>query len=105
MNRNLLPSLRVGYPIGKEKERFTLCLAVMTNGITLCLAIMTNGSKVPLRIIFKGKSFIAPARPGKGKSSQPRKGSTPAEIAPWNHTKFGHPAGGYFVWCAGEQLV
>ena len=66
---------------------------------------MANGSKVPLRIIFKGKSFIAPARPGKGKSSQPRKGSTPAEIAPWNHTKFGHPAGGYFVWCAGEQRV
>ena len=55
---------------------------------------MANGSKVPLRIIFKGTPFMPPARPGKGKSSQPRKGSTTAEIAPGNRTRFGHRAGG-----------
>ncbi|CAM9581629.1 unnamed protein product [Pylaiella littoralis] len=48
---------------GKEKERFTLCLAVMA-----------NGSRVPLRIIFKGTPFIPPTKSGKGKSTQPRKG-------------------------------
>ncbi|CAN0581010.1 unnamed protein product, partial [Laminaria digitata] len=57
---------------GKEKERFTLCLAVMA-----------DGSKVPLRIIFKGTPFIPPARPGKGKSTQPRKGSIAAEEKSW----------------------
>ncbi|CAN0152944.1 unnamed protein product [Pylaiella littoralis] len=46
-----------------EKERFTLCLAVMA-----------NGSRVPLRIIFKGTPFIPPTKSGKGKSTQPRKG-------------------------------
>ena len=59
-----------------------------------CLAVMANGSKVPLRIIFKGTPSIPPARPGKGKSSQPRKGSIAAEIAPGNRTRYGHPAGG-----------
>ncbi|CAM9493736.1 unnamed protein product, partial [Pylaiella littoralis] len=48
---------------GKEKERFTLCLAVMA-----------GGGKVPLRIIFKGTPFIPPTKSGKGKSTQPRKG-------------------------------
>ena len=80
---NLLPSLRIRYPTSKDKERCTLCVAVMT-----------NGSKVPLRIIFKGTPFIPPARPGKGKSSQPRKGSIAAEITLGNRTRFGHHAGG-----------
>ena len=75
--------LRVGYPTGKEKERFTLCLVVME-----------NGSKVPLRIIFKGTPFIPPTRPGKGKNNQPRKGSIAAEIAPGNRTRFGDAGGG-----------
>ncbi|CAN0437947.1 unnamed protein product, partial [Pylaiella littoralis] len=48
---------------GKEKKRFTLCLAVMA-----------DGGKVPLRIIFKGTPFIPPTKSGKGKSTQPRKG-------------------------------
>ena len=55
---------------------------------------MANGSKVPLRIIFKDTPFIPPARQGKGKTSQPRKGSIAAEIAPGKRTRFGHPAGG-----------
>ncbi|CAN0109308.1 unnamed protein product [Ascophyllum nodosum] len=50
---------------GHEKERFTLCLAVMA-----------DGSKVPLRIIFKGMPFIPPATPGKGTRVQPRKGTS-----------------------------
>ena len=55
---------------------------------------MANGSKVPLRITFKGAPFIPPARPGKGKSSHPWKGSIAAEIASGNRRRFGHPPGG-----------
>ena len=55
---------------------------------------MANGSKVPLRIIFEGVPLIPLTRPGKAKSTQPRKGSIPAEVAPRNNTRFGHPAGG-----------
>ncbi|CAM9986755.1 unnamed protein product, partial [Pylaiella littoralis] len=43
-------------------------------GFTLCLAVMANGSRVPQRIIFKGTPFIPPTKSGKGKSTQPRKG-------------------------------
>ncbi|CAN0345754.1 unnamed protein product, partial [Scytosiphon promiscuus] len=49
---------------GKEKERFTLVLAVMA-----------DGQKVPQRIIFKGTPFIPPPVRGKGKSTMPRKNS------------------------------
>ena len=55
---------------------------------------MANGSKGPLHITFKGTPFIPPASPGKGKSSQPRKGSIAAEIPPKNRTRFGHPLWG-----------
>ena len=55
---------------------------------------MADGKKVPLRMIFKGMPFIPPATPGKGRQTQPRKGSIAAEIFPANRTKFGHPAGG-----------
>ncbi|CAM9277872.1 unnamed protein product [Ectocarpus sp. 4 AP-2014] len=55
---------------------------------------MADGQKVPLRIIFKGTPFIPPDLPGKGKRTQPRKGSISAEVAPGNRTKFGHPVGG-----------
>ena len=79
---------------GKEKERFTLCLAVSA-----------DGKKVPLRIIFKGTPFIPPATAGKCKSTQPRKNSIVAEILPEIRHKFGHPAKGMFFgvqeksWC------
>ena len=71
---------------------------------------MTNDSKVPLRIIFKGTPFIPSARPGKGKSIQPRKGSMAAEIAPGNRTKFGHLAGGMSFgvpksWCDARECT
>ena len=68
---------------GKEKEQFTLCLAVMA-----------DGGKVPRRIIFKGTPFIPPASRGKGKRAQPRAKSIAAEILPANRTKNDHPAGG-----------
>lgn len=55
---------------------------------------MADGSKVPLRIIFKGAPFIPLATAGRGKRTQPRKGTIAAEIAPGNRTRFGHPAGG-----------
>ena len=72
---------------------------------------MANGSKVPLRTIFKGIPFIRPARPGKGKSSQPQKGSIAAEIAPGNRTRFGHRAGGMSFgvqeksWCDARECA
>ena len=72
---------------------------------------MANDSKVPLRIIFKGTPFIPPAKLGKGKNSQPRKGSITAEIAPGNHTRFGHPAGGMPFgvqeksWCDAQECT
>ena len=71
---------------------------------------MANGSKVPLRII-KGTPFIPPARPGKGKSSQPWKGSIAAEIAPGNRTRFGDSAGGMSFsvqeksWCDARECT
>ncbi|CAN0132046.1 unnamed protein product, partial [Ectocarpus sp. 4 AP-2014] len=68
---------------GKEKERFTLCLAVMA-----------DGGKFPLRIIFKGRPFILPSTAGRGKNTQPRKGSIAAEVLPANRTKFGYPVSG-----------
>ncbi|CAN0541800.1 unnamed protein product [Ectocarpus sp. 12 AP-2014] len=68
---------------GKAKERFTLCLAVMA-----------DGGKVHLRIIFKGKPFIPPSTAGRGKNTQPRKGSIAAEVLPANRTKFGYPMSG-----------
>ncbi|CAB1102966.1 unnamed protein product [Ectocarpus sp. CCAP 1310/34] len=68
---------------GKEKERFTLCLAVMA-----------DGGKVPLRIIFKGKPFIPPSTARRGKNTQPRKGSIAAEVLPANQTNFGYPVSG-----------
>ncbi|CAN0061695.1 unnamed protein product, partial [Pylaiella littoralis] len=49
---------------GEKKERFMLCLSVIA-----------DGKKVPLRIIYKGTPFIPPDKPGKGKSTQPRKNS------------------------------
>ncbi|CAM9804658.1 unnamed protein product, partial [Pylaiella littoralis] len=67
---------------GKEKERFTLCLAVTA-----------DGKKVPVRIIFKGTPFI-PTVTGVGRATQPRKNSIAAEILPQNRRKFGHPMGG-----------
>ena len=70
-------------PSGKEKERFTLCLAVIA-----------DGKKVPLRIIYKGTPFIPPDKPGKGKSTQPRKNSIAWEILPANRSAKGYPAGG-----------
>ncbi|CAM9878076.1 unnamed protein product, partial [Pylaiella littoralis] len=57
---------------GKEKERFTLCLAVTA-----------DGKKVPVRIIFKGTPFI-PTVTGVGRATQPRKNSIAAEILPQN---------------------
>ena len=72
---------------------------------------MANGSKVPLRIIFKGTPFISPARPGKGKSSQPKKRSIAAEIAPGSLTRFGHPAGAMSFgmqeksWCDAREFT
>ena len=66
---------------------------------------MANGSKVLLRIIFKGTPFIPPARPGKGKSIQPRKGSIAADIAPGELYQVQAHRGGHVVWCAGEELV
>ncbi|CAB1114542.1 unnamed protein product [Ectocarpus sp. CCAP 1310/34] len=68
---------------GKEKERFTLCLAVSA-----------DGKKVPLRIIFKGTPFVPPATPGKGKATQPRKNSIAWEVLPANRSKHGLPVGG-----------
>ncbi|CBJ33842.1 conserved unknown protein [Ectocarpus siliculosus] len=68
---------------GKEKERFTLCLAVTG-----------DGKKVPLRIIFKGTPFIPPDRPGKGKATQPWKNSIAWEMLPGNRSKNGYPVGG-----------
>ena len=85
---------------GKEKERFTLCLAVMA-----------DGGKVPLRIIFKGTPFKPPAKSGKGRNTQPRKNSIAAEIAPQNRTKNGHPAGGMSFgvqeksWCDARECT
>ncbi|CAN0312111.1 unnamed protein product, partial [Pylaiella littoralis] len=67
---------------GKEKERFTLCLAVTA-----------DGQKVPVRIIFKGTPFI-PTVTGVGRATQPRENSIAAEILPQNRRKFGHPMGG-----------
>ncbi|CAN0343599.1 unnamed protein product, partial [Pylaiella littoralis] len=60
---------------GKEKERFTLCLAVTA-----------DGKKVPVRIIFKGTPFI-PTVTGVGRATQPRKNSIAAEILPQNRRK------------------
>ena len=83
---NRLPSLVPTYfvfPAGKEKERFTLCLAVTA-----------DGGKVPLRIIFKGTPFIPPTSLGKGQRAQPH--SIAAEIFPANRTSHGHPARGVF---------
>ncbi|CAM9918791.1 unnamed protein product, partial [Ascophyllum nodosum] len=75
----LSPSRRLPpLPSRQEKERFTLCLAVMA-----------DGQKVPLRIIFKGTLFIPPRTPGKGKATQPRKNSIAAEILPANRSKNG----------------
>ena len=77
-------------PTGKEKERFTLCLAVSA-----------DGKKVPLRIIFKETPFIPPATAKKGKSTQPRKNYIAVEILPG----VGHPAKGMSfgvqekIWC------
>ena len=53
-----------------------------------------RGKKVPLRMIFKRTPFIPPATPGKGRQTQPRKGSIAEKILPVNRTKFGHPARG-----------
>ena len=75
------PSSYIYSPAGTEKERFTLCLAVMA-----------DGSKVPLRIIFKGTPFIPLTTPGKGKRAQPRNNPIAAEVTPGNRTKFGHSA-------------
>ncbi|CAN0432379.1 unnamed protein product, partial [Pylaiella littoralis] len=69
---------------GKEKERFTLCLAVTA-----------DGKKIPVRIILKGTPFI-PTVTGVGRATQPRKNSIAAEILPQNRRKFGHPMGGMF---------
>ena len=72
---------------------------------------MANGSQAPLCIIFKGTPIIPPARPGKGKSSKPRKGSIAAEIAPGNRNRFGHSAGGMSFsvqeksWCDARECT
>lgn len=72
---------------------------------------MADGGKVPLRIIFKGTPFIPPTKSGKGKSTQPRKGSIAAEIAPANRTRNGHPAGGMSFgvqdksWCDARECT
>ena len=72
---------------------------------------MANGSKVPLRIISKGTPFIPPAMPGKGKSSQPRKGPSRQTLPPGNCTRFGHPAGGMSFgvqeksWCDARECT
>ncbi|CAN0094592.1 unnamed protein product, partial [Laminaria digitata] len=66
---------------GKEKARFTLCLAAME-----------DVSKVSLRIIFMGTPFIPPTTRRKGKRARPRNNSIAAEIFPLHRTKSGHPA-------------
>ena len=72
---------------------------------------MADGKKVSLRMIFKGTPLIAPAALGKGRQTQPRKGSTAAEIFPVNRTKFGHPAGGMSFgvqaksWCDARECT
>ncbi|CAB1121343.1 unnamed protein product [Ectocarpus sp. CCAP 1310/34] len=68
---------------GKEKERFTLVLAVMA-----------DGKKVSPRNIFKGTPFFPPTMSGKGKSTLPRKNSVAWEIHPANRAKHGYPANG-----------
>ncbi|CAB1103029.1 unnamed protein product [Ectocarpus sp. CCAP 1310/34] len=70
----------------KEKERFTLVLAVMA-----------DGKKVSPRIIFKGTPFIPPTVSGKGKSTLPRKNSVTWEIHPANRAKHGYPPNGMSV--------
>ncbi|CAB1098050.1 unnamed protein product [Ectocarpus sp. CCAP 1310/34] len=147
---------------GKEKDRFTLCLAVMADGgkvplqiifkgkpfippstagrgrntqprkgsiaaeslpanrtkfgypkdrFTLCLAVMADGGKVPLQIIFKGKPFIPPSTAGRGRNTQPRKGSIAAESLPANRTKFGYPVSGMSFgvqeknWCDARECI
>ncbi|CAB1107081.1 unnamed protein product [Ectocarpus sp. CCAP 1310/34] len=85
---------------GKEKDRFTPCLAVMA-----------DGGKVPQRIIFKGKPFIPPSTAGREKNTQTRKGYIAAEVLLANRTKFGYPVSGMFFvvqeksWCDARECT
>ncbi|CAM9308990.1 unnamed protein product, partial [Ectocarpus sp. 12 AP-2014] len=63
------------------------------------------------RIIFKGKPFIPPSTAGRGKNTQPRKGSIAAEVLPANRTEFGYPVSGMSFsvreksWCDARECT